>query len=41
VIAKGRELGIGFEVEAFDVGHVVAAVRMLDASSRNRSTSTS
>lgn len=31
VIAKGRELGIGFEVEAFDVGHVVAAVRMIDA----------
>lgn len=31
VIARGRELGIGFEIEAFDVGHVVAAVRMLEA----------
>ncbi len=31
VIARGRELGIGFEVEAFDVGHVVTAVRLLDA----------
>jgi 3-keto-5-aminohexanoate cleavage enzyme len=30
VIARGRELGVGFEVEAFDVGHVVTAVRLLD-----------
>lgn len=31
VIARGRELGVGFEVEAFDVGHVVTAVRLLEA----------
>jgi 3-keto-5-aminohexanoate cleavage enzyme len=30
VIERAHELGIGLEAEMFDVGHVVAAVRMLD-----------
>lgn len=30
VIARAGELGIGLEAEMFDVGHVVAAVRMLE-----------
>jgi 3-keto-5-aminohexanoate cleavage enzyme len=30
VIERASELGIGLEAEMFDVGHVVAAVRMLD-----------
>lgn len=31
IVARARAAGIGLEVEAFDVGHVVQAVRMLDA----------
>jgi 3-keto-5-aminohexanoate cleavage enzyme len=31
VIRKGQELGIGFEVEAFDLGHVISAVRMAES----------
>jgi 3-keto-5-aminohexanoate cleavage enzyme len=30
VVARAGELGIGLEAEMFDVGHVVAGVRMLD-----------
>ena len=30
IIGKAQAAGIGLEVEAFDVGHVVAAVRMLE-----------
>jgi len=30
VVERARELGIGLETECFDVGHVVAAVRMLE-----------
>ena len=30
VVARAEELGIGLEAEMFDVGHVIAAVRMLE-----------
>lgn len=30
IIARAQEMGIGLEVEAFDVGHVVTAVRWLE-----------